>query len=112
MKFITQIRARPPPRLLGAAPQEFGDEIVGFREVGEAGLALVRMPGAARVVPIISRVRGRLFGAGRVDLASIVSPPLLLVRQQIVGGADLLELILGALVARVEVRCSFLANFR
>ena len=30
LKFIVQIRARGPPRLLGAAPQEFGDEIVGI----------------------------------------------------------------------------------
>ena len=52
-----QVRARPPPRLLGGAPQQFREHVVAFREVPVSRMALIRMAGLARVVAIISRMR-------------------------------------------------------
>ena len=100
-----QIGARRAPRLLGPAAQQFREQIVGLGEVRIPGLALVLTAARrAGVVPIILRMRRRGLRARGVDLAGVVAPPFFRVRQQIVGGGDLLELLLRMLVSRVEVR--------
>ena len=109
MQFVMQVGARGAARLLAAPPHEFGEEIVAFREVGVARRALVRMARlAAGIFAIISALRRRLLGPRGVDLARVVALSLVRVRQDVVGGRNLLELLLGALVARVEVRMQFL----
>ena len=106
-----QVRARPTPSLLGAAAQQFRDQIVALREVPVSFLAPVRMAALGGVVAIIAGVGGRLLGARGVDLAGVEAPPLLRVREQIVGGGDLLEPLLGLLVARIEIRVQLLGQF-
>jgi hypothetical protein len=54
----------------------------------------------------------RPLGTGRIDLAAIELRALLRIAQQIVGDQDVLELLLGLLVARIESGCSFFANRR
>ena len=68
------------------------------------------MAGGARVFAIISLARRRLFGPRGVDLARVVALSLVRIRQQVVGGRDLLELLLRVLVARIEVRVQFLGE--
>src|SRR5208337_2390349 len=51
---------------------------------------------------VVSALR-RFIGARGVDLAGVVAATLFRVRQQVVGGRYLLEPLLGALVARIEV---------
>ena len=60
-------------------------------------------PGAAGIFAIIPAVRRRFFHPRSVDLARIVALSLLGIGQQFVGGRNLLEPLLGVLVARIEV---------
>ena len=46
----------------------------------------------------------RALVARRIDLAAIESRPLVGVAHEIIGGGDLLELLLGLLVAGIEIR--------
>ena len=107
-----QVRAQSAPRLLGGAPQELGEHVVALGEVPVSAVSLVRMAALARIVAIISSARRRLLHPRGVDLAGVEPPPLVRIGKQIVGGGDLLELFLGALVARVEVGVKLLASFR
>ena len=109
-KLVVQVRARPAPRLLGGAPQELGEHVVALGEVPVSAVSLVRMAALARIVAIISSVRRRLLRPRGVDLAGVEPPPLVRIGKQIVGGGDLLELLLGALVARVEVGVKLLGQ--
>src|SRR5215472_9200071 len=52
----------------------------------------------------------RRLGAGRVDLAAVEPRALLGIGQQLVSAGDLLELLLGGLVAGVEVGVKFLCK--
>src|SRR5260370_25876982 len=106
-----QVRARRAPRLLGAAPQQFRDQIVCLGKVGVAGLALVGMGrGLAGVVPIISWMRWRLFRPRSVDFSGVEAPTFFRIRKQVVGGGNLLEPRLRMLVARVEGRVPLLGQ--
>ena len=55
-------------------------------------------------------MRRRLLRARSVDLAGVVAPPLLRIGQEIVGAGDLLELVLGLLVAGIEIGVQFLGQ--
>ena len=68
------------------------------------------MSGAARVFAIVTALRRRLLGPRGVDLAGVVAAALFRVRQQVVRRRNLLELLLGALVARIEVRMQLLGE--
>src|SRR5271165_5207561 len=109
-----QVRARRAPRLLprllAAAAQELGEDVVALGKVGVAFGALVRVSRAAGVLAIIAALRGRLFGPRGVDLAGVVAAALVRIGQELVGGRNLLEPLLGVLVARVEVRMQLLGE--
>src|SRR5574337_1378884 len=105
-----QVRAGPPSGLLAAAAQQFGDEVVALGEVGVAGLALVGVSRAARVFAIVAALRRRLLSARGVDLPRVVAPALVWVGEDVVGGRDLLEPLLGALVARIEIGMQLLGE--
>ena len=110
MKLVMEVRAWRAPRLLAGPAQEVGEEVVPLGEVGVAPLALVRMSGAARIFAIVPALRRRFFGPRGVDLAGVVAASLFRVRQQVVGGRNLLEPLLGMLVARIEVRVQLLGE--
>ena len=110
MKLEVEVGAGRASRLLAAAPQEFGEQVVAFGEVGVALAALIGMTGGARVFAIISLARRRLFGPRGVDLAGVVALSLVRIRQEVVGGRDLLELLLRVLVARIEIRVQLLGE--
>ena len=72
-----QIRAGPAPRLLGAAAQEFREQIVALRKVPVGRLALVRMAALGGVIAVIAGVGRRLLRPRGVDLAGVETPTLL-----------------------------------
>src|SRR5262249_9140595 len=80
---------------------------VGERFVAAATLVL-EAARAARLVAI--EATRRHFLAGGIDLAGVEAPALLGVGQDLVGLGDFLELGLGCLVARIEVRMMLLGE--
>ena len=106
-----EVGARPAARLFAAAAQQLRKKVVAFREVGVARAVFVRMIRAARVLTVVPPLRRGFFGSRGVDLSSVVAAALLRVRQKVVGRRNLLEPLLGALVAGVEVRMQFLGQF-
>ena len=72
------------------------------------GRAVARALLAAGIFTVIALLRPLL--AARVDLAAVVAPALLLIADDVVGGGDLLELLLGRLVARIEVGVQLLGE--
>ena len=110
LKLVVQVGARPPPRLFGGAAQKLGEHVVALREIAVSAVTLVGMAGFARVVAIVAGVRRRLLRSRGVDLAGVEPSPLVRIREQIVGGGDLLELLLRPLVAGVEVRVKLLGE--
>jgi hypothetical protein len=62
-ELVMKVRAGPPPRLLGGAPQQIRKQIVAFCEVPVSRMTLVRVPALARVFAIVARMRRRLFSA-------------------------------------------------
>ena len=49
----------------------------------------------------------RPLGTGRIDLAAVETRALLRIAQQVVGRRNLLELLLGLLIAGIEIRVQF-----
>ncbi len=91
----------------GASRPAFPEQIA--EQVGECPNILEPRRGtiargvfAPCVFAVIALLRPLL--AARVDLAEVVTPALVGVAENVVGGGNLLELVLGGLVARIEVR--------
>ena len=83
------------------------EEIVAAGEVGKSGIACVWVGGTAvGEIAIVSLTRP--LGTGRIDLAAVETRALLRIAQQVIGGRNLLELLLRLLIAGIEVRVQFL----
>ncbi len=110
---ILPAHGEAPPA--GASPrpsplaEQIAEQIAEGADILEArGRAIARALLAAGIFAVITLLRR--FLAGCVDLAAVVAPALLLVADDAVGGRDLLELLLGRLVARIEVGVQLLGE--
>jgi hypothetical protein len=93
-------RAAPAP----AAKDLRENVVVG--KVGKAGVVGILRAGVGEITVILPLLRP--LGAGRVDLAAIEAGALFFVAEKIVRAGDLLETLLGLLVARIKVRVQLL----
>jgi len=101
--------AAPSPRRAAAAPEQIAEQIAELANILEARRrAIARAVIAAGIFAVIALLR--LLLARRVDLAAVEAPALLLVADDVVGGGDRLELLLGRLVARIEVGMQLLGE--
>ena len=83
-QLVVQIMATRIARLMRPTLEDFGENIVGAREVRIAGarfIGIVRRLGG--VIPIIFLLRP--FSAGGVDLAGVETATFLRIAQQIIG---------------------------
>ena len=98
-----------PPRMPPLSPNKSPNRSLNAPISSIAGgRAVARALIAAGIFAIIALLRPLL--AARVDLAAVVAPALLLIADDVIGGGDLLELLLGRLVARIEVGVQLLGE--
>ena len=89
--------------------EQIAEEIAEGADILVArGRAIARALLAAGIFAVVALLRRLL--AGGVDLAAVVAAALLLVAEDAIGRRDLLELLLGRLVAGVEVRMQLLGE--
>src|SRR3954453_11186660 len=86
--------------------ENFRKEIVAAGEVGKSGIACVRV-GCTGVGEIAVVSLTRPLGTGRIDLAAVETRALLRIAQQVVGGGNLLELLLGLLISGIQISAEF-----
>jgi hypothetical protein len=92
----------PPPDWRGEQVFEIFAAEARTLAATAAGIGVALAGAGIGVVAI--RARRRLLGAGFVDLAAVEPGALFGVRQQLVGGGHRFELLLGGLIAGVQVR--------
>src|SRR5690349_19634308 len=94
-----------------AAARRAAEELAQYvlaEDVAEVGAAAAAASApAARAAAAAAEAERGPFGSVGVDLTAVEARPLLRIREQVVGGRDLLELLLDALVG-VEVRVQLL----
>ncbi len=83
-------------------------DVVGRGHIGKAVGAGIAVPCPAGVIAV--EAARRPLGTGGIDLALVVARALLGVADQIVGGRDILELLLRRLVAGVEIGMQLLGE--
>ena len=112
LRVLPAHREAPPASAAAhAAPlaEQIAEQIAERADILVArGRAIARALLAAGIFAVIALLRPLL--AARVDLAAVVAPALLLIADDVVGGGDLLELLLGRLVARIEVGVQLLGE--
>ena len=95
----------PPPR----PPREnISRRTSSFHEIGVALVVAVAVGFRAGLLEITVVTLARPLVAGGVDFAAVVAPALLRIAHEVVGGGDLLELLLGLTIPGIEVRMQFL----
>ncbi len=93
-----------------AAAQQVGEDVVAIHEIGIAGgirVRMLRFPAGIIAVEMLARWA---LGAGSVDLPGIETLAFVDIAQEIVGGRDLLELLLRGFVTRIEIRVQLLGE--
>ena len=92
-----------------AFPEQIAEQVRERADVLKTrGRAVSRRVFAAGVFPVVALLRP-LLAAG-VDLAEIETAALVRVAQDVIGRGDLLELLLGGLIAGIEVRMQLLGE--
>src|SRR4029077_17162632 len=89
--------------------EQIAEQIGELADILEAGASMVtRAFRPAGEIAIILLLRPLL--PARIDLAAVIAPALLRIVQDRIGGGDLLELLLGRLVARIEIGVQLLGE--
>src|SRR6185312_8851582 len=106
-------REAPPSGAAASGPAPLAEQIAeqiaeGANVLVARGRAIARALIAASIFAVVALLRP-LLAAG-VDLAAVVAPALLLVADDVVSGGDLLELLFGRLVARIEIGVQLLGE--
>src|SRR4029078_5451677 len=106
-------REAPPSGAAASGPAPLAEQIA--EQIAECanvlvarGRAIARALLAAGIFAVVALLPPLL--ATGVDLAAVVTPALLLVADDVVSGRDLLELLLGRLVARIEIGVQLLGQ--
>src|SRR6478752_8307139 len=94
---------------IGAASTENLRKNVGVVEIGKALIGR-EWPSLATIGEIAVILPLRALDALRIDLAAVETAALLRITQEIIGGGDILELLLGALVAGIEIGMKLLGK--